>query len=110
MAYETQPPEPANYLDTLRSHSSELQLEVVSQQARMYEAALLTLMHRTGDNTDLVNSINGFVSTLADRAMFGKSDEPLEHNQQADLVTFFDDATTRLGGGQHTGWNIDSHS
>lgn len=99
-----------SFLDALRENSSQLERETAEWQSKTYEQSLLLLMRRSGDNVELINSMRDFVAALANRAMFGDSDEPLRSGQQADLVDFFTDASNRLDGrdaqGQHTGWSI----
>jgi hypothetical protein len=52
-----------------------LALEVGTIQRMRYETALLRLMRRTGNNTDLVNALNNFLIALDANSYFGAAHE-----------------------------------
>lgn len=83
-------------VEHLREYASELQREVAKQQAEIYEAALLRLMERTGDNLELVNNLRDFINALEHRANFGYSEDPIGKSSQENLAKFFEEVAKAL--------------
>lgn len=80
---------PKTMLEAYREHGSELQDQVARKQAETYETAVRVLMSRTGDDTELVNAMNGFLNELLHNAVFGQTDEPLGKDHLRRLTEFF---------------------
>ena len=72
--------------DKLREEATPLQRNTAETQAAHYEAILLNLMKRTGDDVDLVNSLNGFIGALDNKAAFGHSEEQIPKPAQQRLT------------------------
>lgn len=82
--------------DAARAGATELQCEVAKAQGEKWEVAMIRVMQRTGDNPELTNAMNGFLSALTNAAAYGTSDQPLNAERQRLMKTFFEDAAERL--------------
>lgn len=84
---EVKPENP--YLDLrnkLREGATTSQRRIAETQATHFEAILLNLMKRAGDDVDLVNSLNGFIKALDNKAAFGHSEEQIPKPAQQRLT------------------------
>lgn len=74
--------------DTYREHASELQRKVATYQAALYEESLYRLMQRSGDNTELINSLKDFLVALDHNSSFGDPEKPFGKGQAEKLTQF----------------------
>ena len=76
-----------------KEYATELQNSVAEIQEAKLGVTLRRLMERTGDNTELVNSLNGFLDSLDHQSNFGNSGETLGKSRANDLAKFLKEAT-----------------
>lgn len=82
--------------DRYRENATELQRKVGELQAAKHETILYRLMSRTEDNSELTNSINGFLDALDHRSCFGDETKPLGKEATEKLVKFFQENAQEL--------------
>ena len=82
--------------DTSKENATELQNSVAKNQEAKLGIALRQLMDRTGDNPELVNSLNGFLDALEHQAGFGDSDKQLSEARAEDLAKFLEETAKAL--------------
>lgn len=76
--------------------ATEVERNVAQVQGAKYETALYRLMNRTGSNTALINSLNGFIGAIDHRSVYGKEEEQLSSEQIQKLTDFFKEKSEEL--------------
>lgn len=81
--------------DSLKNEASEIERNVAEIQTARYESALLRLMKKTDDNTELVNAMKEFIGRLEHRSMI-TAENKLSPDSTARLVKFFEESSEKL--------------
>ncbi len=93
----------AENLSTSRERANDLEKNVEEIQSAKYGSALLRLMERTKDNTEIINNLNEFLDALEHQSQHGDSGQGLSESRQKELADFFAEAAKALrwkvGGG-----------
>lgn len=80
--------------DQMMEQATDIQRKGAEIQGAKYQTALLTIMERSDDNTELVNALNKFLNSLDWRANRGESGGPLKNPDS--LAKFLDEMAEEL--------------
>jgi hypothetical protein len=83
-------------VELARQNSTKLERGVEEIQSAKYGAALLRLMKESGDNPEIVNSLNQFLDALDHQSRFGNEFKPLSPARQGEIATFIGEAAKAL--------------